>query len=152
MDDTQALALQELHNAFAEIPFNQVLGLRLEDLNQDAISLRFALKPELIGNYHQHILHGGVISSVLDMAGGVAAMTSVIAKNIDTNLAHIKNILSKTSTIDLHIHYLKPGNSHAFIAKAKVQHSGNKICFTSMELYTEEQTLIATGTATYLIG
>ena len=145
-------ALQQLGKVFLEIPFNRTLGLRLEDLAQDHITMSFAMNPDLIGNYIHGILHGGVISSVLDMAGGMAAMVSLIYKQPAKDLAEIANILGKTSTIDLHVNYLLPGKGSFFTAKANVKHSGNKICFTNMELFNDTNTLLAKGSGTYLIG
>ena len=145
-------ALQQLARVFVEIPFNRMLGLRLNTLEKDEITMMFDMQKELVGNYLYGILHGGVISSVLDMAGGMAAMVSVIHRQTDQTLEEMANIIGKSSTIDLHINYIRPGKGNHFIAKASVVHTGNKICFARMELCNDESTLIATGTGTYLVG
>ena len=50
--------------------FNRLLGFRLDHVDAREGQNSFVAKPELIGNFHQGILHGGVISAVIDTAGG----------------------------------------------------------------------------------
>lgn len=147
-----APVLQQLADAFAAIPFNQLLGLQLEEFQKEEITLRFEMKKDLIGNYLHGILHGGVISSVLDMAGGAAAMVSVVKKSPQQSMEELTNILSKSSTINLNINYIRPGKGEHFLAKSKVLQTGQRICFTRMELYNHEEILIASGQGTYLVG
>lgn len=144
--------LQEFAQLINDIPFNRILGLHLELLEKEKVTLRFDMKKELIGNFFYGILHGGVISSVLDMAGGVVAMLSTLQKHPDKTPEELKEILTKSSTVDLHVSYVHPGKGEHFIATAKVMHSGKRLCFTHIELHNNESKLIATGTGTYLIG
>lgn len=144
--------LQKISSAFTEIPFNRLLGLKLDEINEKQITMSFSMKDELIGNYLHGILHGGVISSVLDMAGGVVVMVEAVKKRQDKNDAELAAILGKASTVNLHIDYIRPGKGEAFTAKAYIVHAGNKISFARMELYNHESVLIANGTGTYLIG
>src|SRR3990167_11135324 len=75
-DKKIAVLLQHLAQTFTDIPFNQLIGLRLDQVTKDHAVMLFNMRQELIGNFLQGILHGGVISSVLDMAGGVIVMAS----------------------------------------------------------------------------
>lgn len=142
--------IQQLTTIFTSIPFNRMLGLKLDYLNSDHVTMNFDMKEELVGNVLQGILHGGVISSVLDMAGGMVVMAHVLHENMDKPVDDLVRIIGKTSTIDLHINYLSPGRGSRFIAKAWLIKAGNKIAFTRMELSNEDETLIATGNATYM--
>jgi acyl-coenzyme A thioesterase PaaI-like protein len=45
------------------ISFNEVLGLRVQSFAPPTPSLRFDMKPELVGHYLYGRLHGGVISA-----------------------------------------------------------------------------------------
>jgi len=56
------------------IAFNKHLGLKVESFDLEAPKLRFDMRPELVGNPRRQILHGGVISATLDVAGGLAIM------------------------------------------------------------------------------
>ena len=148
----QQALLQQLSHAFTDIPFNQMLGLELNQLDKNQVTMSFSMKPALIGNFLQGILHGGVISSVLDMAGGMAVMAQAIYKNADRSREELLTVLGKTSTVDLQVSYLRPGKGDLFIAKAWLIKGGNKISFTRMELLNQEESLIATGNGTYLIN
>jgi uncharacterized protein (TIGR00369 family) len=148
----ETLSLDNLTKIFSDIPFNRMLGLRVDAIETDHIVMSFVMKPELIGNFVHGILHGGVISSVIDMAGGVAAIASTVRKLEEKGITELKNVLGKASTINLHINYLNPGKGEKFIATARILRSGNKICFTQSELHNEVGLLIATGAGTYLVG
>jgi uncharacterized protein (TIGR00369 family) len=151
-EQRRQLILQELEQVFTKIPFNRMLGLTLTHVDLENVTMEFAMRDELIGNYLHQILHGGVISSVLDMVGGMAVMIGAIYKHPTCNSDEIKKTLSKASTIDLQISFLKPGKGEFFVAKSWITHSGNKITFTRMELFNHEQALIATGSGTYFIS
>jgi uncharacterized protein (TIGR00369 family) len=151
-DDKEAIALKQLAKAFDQMPFNRLLGLHLESLTQDNVIVSFNMKDDLVGNFVHRILHGGVISSVLDMVGGMAAMATLIFKQPDTPLSELTALLGKSSTVDLHVSYLRPGSGARFIATAEVMRAGNQICFTKMALQNQDDTLIASGTGTYLLG
>lgn len=138
----------KLLQGFAAIPFNRMLGLELVSLTATEATMRFKMKEELIGNFMHGILHGGVISSVLDMAGGIVIMATAAAKHHGSN-EHLADVLAKCSTIDLHVSYLRPGKGQEFIAKAWLSKSGSKISFTQMELTNEDNLLIATANGTY---
>jgi uncharacterized protein (TIGR00369 family) len=146
------IALEQFSRVFSDIPFNRILGLTLNAIEKDHIVIHFTMREELIGNYMHGILHGGVISSVLDMAGGAAAMIAAIQKRETDDLTKLTSVLSKASTINLNVDFIRPGKGETFITKAYVTHSGNRVTFTRMELHNQESTLIATGTATYMIG
>ncbi|OGT41072.1 MAG: hypothetical protein A3F13_07390 [Gammaproteobacteria bacterium RIFCSPHIGHO2_12_FULL_40_19] len=141
--------LQQLSAGFTAIPFNQMLGLHLDQLTADHVAMSFKMKNDLVGNFFYGILHGGVISSVLDMAGGMVVMASSIQKNPTASVEELSEILSKCSTIDLQINYLRPGKGELFITRANLMKSGNKISFTRMELYNQDNILIAMGSGTY---
>ncbi len=145
-------SLKQFSHVFSEIPFNRILGLTLDAIEKDHIVISFTMKKELIGNYMHGILHGGVISSVLDMAGGAAAMVAAIYKHESDDLEKVTAILSKASTVSLNVDFLRPGKGEKFVAKAYISHSGNRITFTRMELYNQESLLIASGSAAYMIG
>ncbi len=144
--------LKQFAHIITEIPFNRTIGLKLSEIESDHITMHFANNTALIGNYLHGILHGGVISSVLDMAGGAAVMAAIVMKHPDHSEEQLATMLGKSSTINLHIDFLRPGRGEHFSAKAYVLRSGSKISVTRMELINDQSVLIATGAGTYLIG
>lgn len=146
----QHAMLQQLTQAFVSIPFNQMLGLKLDHLDTKNVIMSFNMKNELIGNFMQGILHGGVISSVLDMAGGILVMASVVSKNSEASIEELGALLGKCSTIDLQVNYLRPGKGERFSARGELVKSGVSISFTRMELRNQDDVMIAMGSGTYI--
>ncbi|MCB9643239.1 MAG: thioesterase family protein [Myxococcales bacterium] len=134
------------------IPFNKLVGILVEEVSVEQVVLRFPMKPELIGNTFMGILHGGVTSTVLDVAGGLVAMINAIDRVFQSDPAMIQEKMRKIGTIDLRVDYLRPGYGEEFFASATVIRHGKKIAVTRMELRNEKNEQIALGTATYLVG
>jgi len=130
------------------VPFNKVLGLEVESADAAAPRLRFAMRPELIGNTRRGILHGGVISAVLDVTAGFAIMLALHKQPQPGEKLEFPNI----GTIDLRVDYLRPGRGKHFVASGRVVRLGNRIAVTHMELVNDEGELIATGGAAYVVG
>lgn len=129
------------------IAFNKHLGLKVESFDLEAPKLRFDMRPELVGNPARQILHGGVISATLDVAGGFAIMLAHVAE-----MTGIPTSFPKMGTIDLRVDYLRPGRGKHFVATARVVRKGNRIAVTHMELANDAGELIATGSAAYVVG
>src|SRR4051812_12363587 len=131
------------------VPFNKVLGLKVESLDPRAPKLRFDMKPELIGNPRRQILHGGVISAVLDLPAGLSgALAAGQLEDPDPPRGGFPN----NRTIDLPVGYLRPGRGKFFIASARVVRLGNRVAVAHTEMTNDEGELIATGGAAYMVG
>ena len=145
----KAKALQALMRKVMEehIAFNKYLGLKVDSFDAGAPRLRFEMRPELVGNPARQILHGGVISATLDVAGGFAIMLSLAAE-----MTGIPTSFPNMGTIDLRVDYLRPGRGRYFVATARIVRKGSRIAVTHMELHNDEGELIATGGAAYVVG
>ena len=146
----QSVIEAKLRQVFEEaVPFNRVLGLKVESLDPAAPKLRFDMRPDLIGNARRQILHGGVISAVLDVAAGFAIHLAVLRQRSDAGHdSHFPTI----GTIDLHIDYLRPGRGAYFIATGRVVRLGNRVAVAHTDLVNDTGELIATGGAAYMVG
>ncbi|MFD1217759.1 MULTISPECIES: thioesterase family protein [Microbulbifer] len=138
---------------FGDIPFVREIGLKLHDFDLDnqTLSAAFDLKPQLIGNHFQEILHGGVIATALDTVGGLTAMVAAYHRMggaIDWE-EKIQRLI-RLGTVDMRVDYLKPGRGERFVCEGKILRVGNKLVVSRMELHNDKQELIATGTATFL--
>ncbi|GAA0209150.1 thioesterase family protein [Kangiella japonica] len=134
------------------IPFNRHIGLKYQKVSEQECVITFDMKPELVGNYIQGILHGGVISSAMDMVGGTMAAVGILHANPATQVDELKNKIAKLSTIDLRVDYLRPGRGETFYAKAELLRAGKRVAVTRAELINEQDTLIAVATGTYMVG
>jgi uncharacterized protein (TIGR00369 family) len=132
------------------IPFNRVLGLKVDSVDPKAPRLRFDMRPELVGNPIRQILHGGVISATLDVVGGLAiALASIIAAEAEeTPVQSFPDI----GTIDLRVDYLRPGRGKFFVATGRVVRLGGRVAVAHMELVNDAGEQIATGSAAYIVG
>lgn len=147
---------QELRDAvdgfFKRIPFNQMLGIHIDELSTAQVRMSVPMRPELIGNFVQGILHGGVISSLLDVTGGAMALIGAFERHQHLPTAERMSRLAKLGTIDLRVDYLRPGRGERFTASAVLLRSGNKVAVVRSELHNEQGVLVAVGTGTYLCG
>lgn len=153
----QILTQQQMVDAVATVflehlPFNQLIGMQLGVYNREKVELQFPIKPELIGNKLQNILHGGVISSALDAVGGLFACRSVFQDVDGISFLEFQKKFSKIGTIDLRIDYLRPGRGEHFVASASLLRAGNKVAVFRMDFTNEKGILLAVGTGTYMVG
>src|SRR5580692_2956836 len=95
------------------IPFNRFLGIRVVDVGDDGVRLSLPFRPELVGDPLRPALHGGVISTLVDVAGGMAMW------------ADIEDPAARVATIDLRVDYLRPARLETLEARAHVVRQGN---------------------------
>jgi len=148
----QAQARARIHEIFSSLPFNKLLGLEIVSMEDDRPKIRFAMRPELIGNTFQGILHGGVTSAVLDVAGGLVAFSGLVKNLAKIPVEERIQRFAKIGTIDLRIDYLRPGKGEWFEATGYPLRTGNKVAVARMELHNDGGELIAVGTGAYLVG
>ena len=134
------------------ITFNGFLGFRIESLERTPVRIVFDMRPELIGHFLHGRLHGGVISSVLDVAGGLAIMRAVADYHVHERTPEVLQRFAHLGTIDLRVDYLRQGIGERFVAEADVVRLGRRVAATAMRLSNERGTLIATGNATYIVS
>ena len=145
--------LQRLNHVFCnKIPFHNLIGFKFDEMSSEACRISFEMKPELVGNFIHGILHGGVTATALDMVGGATAAAAMLSKNLNASESEIAKKMSKIGTIDLRVDYVRPGKGEAFYANARILRSGNKVAVVRMELHSDNDTLIALGTGTYMTG
>lgn len=133
-------------------PFIDLLGLKFERLDSGEILVKLPMRDELIGNLATGTVHGGAISAMLDVTGGLAVFQKLRIDMKDQSLEDQMNRLSKVKTIDMRVDYLRPPKGNEFIGTASILRTGNKVAVTRMELHNDEQSLIAVGTGTYTVG
>ena len=153
MDDKHQKRVAKLAQIFSHsVPFHKLIGFEFEHLTEEGCQIRFDNQPELIGNFVQNILHGGVTATALDVVGGAMAAVGMMAKYPDADQEELGQKLARIGTIDLRIDYVRPGKGKSFYANARLLRSGSKVAVVRMELHNENDTLIALGTGTYMMG
>ncbi|MCE5211696.1 MAG: thioesterase family protein [Deltaproteobacteria bacterium] len=145
--------LDQLKIVYEEkMPFNKYLGIKIDSLSTEGVVVRIDMKNELIGNFEKNILHGGVISTILDFTGSVIAQIHVLNEMQDASLEKLVKRLTGMGTIDVRIDYIRPGRGAYFLATGHILRLGHKVAVTRTELVNDEDVLIAVGTSTYIVG
>ncbi len=135
-----------------KVPFNKFIGLKIDSIDVNKLDVRIDMKEELVGNYTRNILHGGVISTVIDLTGGLIVQASILKQIKDNSLREIVQRFAKLSTINLSVDYLLPGVGDYFICTGSIVRLGHTISVTRTEFYNNKKDLIAIGTANYKSG
>jgi len=130
-DPARILEIMEEH-----VPFNRFLGIQGVEGGEGRCVLLLPVKPEFVGDPRRPALHGGVISALLDTAGGIAAWSS---------LKHGESV----STVDLRVDFLEPGRVKGTLrAEAELLRKGNRVCHVRMTV-TQDGLRIAEGLGVY---
>tara|TARA_A100001037_G_scaffold306692_1_gene354099 strand:+ start:29915 stop:30316 length:402 start_codon:yes stop_codon:yes gene_type:complete len=123
-------------NLLQNSPFHQFLGIKFEGYERGNVILNIPFRKEFLVNPEMGIIHGGIISSVLDIAGHYAIFSMVGSKSPTTNLC---------------VDYLSPATTSDLMVQASVIKIGSSIGVADMTLYHPEEPKknIAIGRATY---
>ncbi|GMR02144.1 MAG: thioesterase family protein [Acidimicrobiia bacterium] len=148
-DATPETIAEIIDRAMDSVPFGRWLGLHLTGIEGDRVLMHLSMRDEFVGNPARNILHGGVISAVLDTVGGFAAFLGVLTRGGgDTKAVQASPWLS---TIDMRTDYLRPGIGNAFTAEAFPLRVGNRLVVIRTEFRNDACDLIAVGTGTYVV-
>jgi uncharacterized protein (TIGR00369 family) len=121
------------------IPFNKYLGIVPAQIRAGFARLELPFRDDFIGDPMRRALHGGVLSTLADTAGGVAVWSQLPDEN------------SRVSTIDLRIDYLRPGKCELIAVEAQVVRQGNRVGVTDMRIFhpSAPDETVATGKGVY---
>ena len=129
---------QILELMLEQVPFNRLLGIQGESASAGACVLVLPVRPEFVGDFRRPALHGGVVSSLIDAAGGVAAWSTLGPEE-------------SVSTVDLTVDFLEPAGLAAPLrAAAQLVRKGNRVCHVRVAV-TQDGKLVAEGRAVYNI-
>ncbi|MBU1230945.1 MAG: PaaI family thioesterase [Proteobacteria bacterium] len=122
------------------IPFNEVLGIKVCELREGHVRLRVPYRPDLLGDARRPALHGGVISSLVDVCGGFAVWTCC-------------RLEDRIATIDLGVDYLRPAPDRDLYAEATVRLLGNRVGNAHVVIWSDgaPDKHVAVGRAVYNI-
>ena len=131
--------LEALRHIFENgIPFNRVLGLKIEHLEPGKCVIKVPYRDELIGDAMRPAIHGGVVSATADTAGGLAVWSTLSGRD-------------RLATLDMRVDYLRHGLPADLWCRAEVTRVGNRVGTTSMTVYQEHDRVIAECRAVYNI-
>lgn len=137
-----------------KIVFNEYLGFTLGDFSPGSVTIDFEMRPELVGHFMHGRLHGGVISSVLDAAGGLAVLWAIAELHASETTEQILERFKMLATIDIRVDYLRPGIGEKFTAEASVVRLGRRIAATQSVLRSDSGSgrEIASASGAYIVS
>ena len=126
----------DLEAMIAGCPFHRQLGLQLEDFDEAGgwLTISLTAQQALSRDDERVELHGGVIASLIDIAGDYAVALKV-GRGVPT--------------ISLHVDYLRFARGTKAVATAKVVKCGRSIAVVDIEVSDETGSLIAIGRGSY---
>jgi uncharacterized protein (TIGR00369 family) len=132
----RATALTRLREELEAPPFHKLLRPRALDADPDGGTVTMALdyRDELARAPNEKSFHGGVIATLIDLAGH-AAVAVKIGK--------------MAPTIDLRIDYLSPCDNANLIAHAKLLKLGRTLARVDIEVTDTQGRVIAVGRGSF---
>ena len=126
----------ELQSMVDGCPLHRLLGLTVEDFDAETgeVALSLTARKDLSRDNDRVELHGGIIASLIDIAGDYA-----VALRVGRGVP----------TINLHVDYLRLARGAKAIARAKIVKCGRSIAVVDIEARDETGTLIAVGRGSY---
>jgi uncharacterized protein (TIGR00369 family) len=101
-----------------------LIGAELEEIGPGTCSVRLPITDKV--RQHLGFVHGGLVATIADVAGGYAAMSLFDPK---------KEIL----TVEYKINFLAPADGVALIARARVVRSGRTLSVTQAEVFAMQK-------------
>lgn len=137
----EAAALRRLCElALRSVRHSMELGMRLENVAREGVTLRLPHAPHLVGNPWNGVVHGGPLLALLDHAGGLAAACRLYPE------------YDITPTLDLRIDHLRrPEAGVDFLAFAECYRMTSQVAFVRGCAYqADRDNPVSTFVATYM--
>lgn len=117
------------------------MALKIEEVSPEGVLVRMPFNPDFCVDSAQTLLHGGILTALLDSVFGLA------------NFIAIEGV-STMATLDLRVDYLRPAQSRAdIIVRASCYRQTRHIAFDAGSIWFDghEDKEIARGTASFAL-
>jgi uncharacterized protein (TIGR00369 family) len=118
-------------------PFHQFLDVTFDEYEEGHVVVTCPFREELLVNAEHDVIHGGILASLLDIAGHYSVLSTVG---------------DRVPTADFRIDYLRPARRGELTAEAEVVRVGSNLAVTDVELRQEhegEDKTMAIGRGSY---
>lgn len=123
------------------VPWARALGFELTGIERGRAFAKVAWREDLVGNPETGVIHGGVLTALLDNLCGVAANAAL-------------NEPKSMATLDLRIDYMRPAEKgRDILAEAECYHQTRNVAFTRAWAYHETRDkVIATAAGAFALN
>ena len=130
-----------VHLLLRDVPHNEAIGLELVAAEPYRVIVKVPYAERLVGNPDTGVLHGGVITTMLDAASGIACLCAM-------------EELVSIATLDLRIDYMKPAEPRRdLLGRAHCYKMTRNIAFVRGVAYHEDPAEpIATSVASFMLS
>jgi len=134
-----AITIEELQNHLDAAPFHKMLPMKIisADSEDETITVKMDYSPNFQRRDDSGEIHGGVIASLVDIAGDFA-LIYLLGKGVPT--------------INFRVDYLRPAVNTDLVAFAHVRRAGRTIGVVDIDVTNDEGKLVAVGTGCYGTG
>ena len=141
-EDPPAGAPLTPQRAFVDaVPHNRALGMEVVSMDRSGAVFRLPYRAELVGNPETGVLHGGVVTALLDACSGAAVFAALPR-------------LAPIATLDLRVDFLRaavPGRE--LLAHATCYRLTRNVAFTRAVAYHDDRDApIAASVGTFMLG
>jgi uncharacterized protein (TIGR00369 family) len=140
MTDFSTMTGVELMTEFLKYsPFALHVGLRPVVLEPDRVSMALEFREALVtvGD----VVHGGAISTLIDVAATAAAWSGAVVTGTPQG-----------ATVALAVSFLRAAHGQDLLAEARVLRRGSSLCFCEVGVSDTSGALVALGLVTYKIN
>lgn len=121
---TDSIDRDEAESILQSAPFHQFLGVSFAEYEDGRVVIECPFREELLVNADKEIVHGGILSSLVDIAGHYAVLSTVGAR---------------VPTVDLRTDYLRPGRRGPLVIEAEVHRVGRNVAVADAELRQDQR-------------
>ena len=130
------LPVRRLREIVANMPFNNLIGIKLTRVHPDGVTIECQLRPEIMNG--AGMLHGGVTATLADSAVGIAIMRHFNGER-------------RITTVEMKLNYLRPVVSNKIFAQARLRRIGNHLCIGQVDIFDAEKNLAGIAIVTYML-
>jgi uncharacterized protein (TIGR00369 family) len=134
--------LERINRGFVDgVPHNKALGMRVVDFGRGEVTIRLPYDARFVGHPATGVLHGGVVTALLDASCGASVFTKLAEP-------------APIATLDLRIDYLKPAVARLdLIAKAHCYKLTRNVAFVRCVAYQDDESdPVATAAGAFMLA
>ena len=131
---------KRIRKTVESLPHNAKLGIRMVEIAAGSCTTCIEYRPELVGDPTRGVLHGGVLTTLIDTTAGAAVYSCV---DPETPIV----------TLDMRIDYLRPAEPlKRLYASAELYRLTRRIAFVRASAYQDDsKNLVAYSIASFML-